>query len=63
MTPSPSGWRSRLSGAAFTLLASAVAIYFAMRLVEAVWPVLVGVVVVVAIGYVAWVMHRRRDGW
>jgi hypothetical protein len=34
-----------------------------MRLVEAVWPVLVGVVVVIVIGYVAWVMHRRRDGW
>ncbi|MGH9089837.1 MAG: hypothetical protein ACRDZR_00410 [Acidimicrobiales bacterium] len=62
--PTPAGWRSWLSGAAVTVLSAAVALYVAVRLVEAVWPVLVAATALVVGGYVTWVVHRHRDsGW
>jgi hypothetical protein len=54
----------RLVGGCFSLLAAAVALYVAVRLIEAVWPVLVGIGVGVAVvaGLVA-VMRWQRQGW
>ncbi len=61
--PSSSGWRKSLTSAAFTLLVSALAIYIAIRLIEAVLPVLIVIGLVAAIAYVLWMIHRRRQGW
>ena len=61
--PSSSGWRKSLTSAAFALLVSALAIHIAMRLIEAVLPVLIVVSMAVAVVYVMWMIHRRRRGW
>lgn len=60
----PSSWLDQLVGACFGLLAAAVALHVAARLIEQVWPVLllIGVVVVVVSGLVT-VMRWRRQGW
>lgn len=62
-TPSSSGWRRSLTGTTFTLLVTAFALYIAMRLIEAMLPVLIAVGVVVGVVYVLWIIHRRRQGW
>ncbi|WP_201733681.1 hypothetical protein [Acidithrix sp. C25] len=62
-TPGSSGWRKSLTGAAFTLLVSTFAIYMAIRLIEAMLPVLIAVGLAAAIVYVLRLIHRRRQGW
>ncbi len=62
-TPSSSGWRKSLTTAAFALLVSAFALYIAMRLIEAMLPVLIAVGLVVAVVYMLRMIHRRRQGW
>ena len=51
-------------GACFGLLAAAVALYFAARLIDMVWVVLllIGLVVAVVIGLVA-ALRWHRQGW
>lgn len=62
--PSPSRGRSSLTNAAFTLLAVAIAVYFAVKLVESVERALICIGVVVALIYVGWIIQRRRNsGW
>ncbi len=63
IAPNSSGWRKSLTGTAFTLLVSAFAIYMAVRLVEAMLPVLIAVSVMMVIVYVTWIIYRRRQGW
>jgi len=54
----------RLIGAACGLLAAAISVYIAARLIESVWPVLLGAGVSVGVvaGLVA-ALRRRRQGW
>jgi thiol:disulfide interchange protein len=60
----PSSWLDQLVGACFGLLAAAVALHVAARLIEQVWVVLlvIGGVVAVVVGLVA-VLRWRRRGW
>jgi hypothetical protein len=60
----PSSLLERLLGGCVTVLLAALALHIAARLIEAVWPVLVGigVGVVVVAGLVA-VMRWQRQGW
>jgi hypothetical protein len=61
--PSPSRWTDRLLGFAFTILAVAVALYVAARLIVAVLPVLIGLAVVGAVAY-AWLVGLPiLEGW
>lgn len=64
MSYHPPSVLDRLVGACISLLVAALAIYVAVRLLESVWPVLVGVgfVVVVIIGLVA-AVRWRQQGW
>ena len=63
IAPNSSGWRKSLTGAAFTLLVSAFALYMAMRLVEAVLPMLIAISVAMVIVYMTWIIYHRRQGW
>ena len=60
----PSSWLDQLVGACFGLLAAAVALYLAARLIEMVWAVLllIGIIAAVVAGVVA-VLRWRRQGW
>jgi len=60
----PSPWLDQLVGACFGLLAAAVALYLAARLIELVWVwlLLIGIIVAAVVGLVA-VMRWRRQGW
>lgn len=60
----PSSWLDQLVGACFGLLAAAVALYLAVRLIEMVWValLLIGVIVATVAGVVA-VLRWRRQGW
>jgi uncharacterized membrane protein len=49
---------------ALTLLTAAVAVYFAVKLVESVERTLVCIGLAVALIYVGWIIQRRRSsGW
>lgn len=60
----PTSWLDQLVGACFSILAAAVALHLAARLVELVWVTLLIVTLVVglAVGLVV-VLRRRRQGW
>jgi len=64
MSYRPSSWLDQLVGACFSLLVGAAALYLAVRLIEAVWVMLVIVVLAAAgmAGVVAW-LRSRRQGW
>lgn len=49
MSPDPSHWISRLTGWCFSILAAAVALWCAVRLVCAMWPTLATIVGIAAI--------------
>lgn len=54
----------RLVGGCFCLLAAAVAVYVAVRLIESVWPVLLGIGVgVTGVAGLVTALRRRRQGW
>jgi hypothetical protein len=54
----------RLVGGCFGLLAAAVAVYVAVRLIESVWPVLVGIALgVLAVAGLVAALRGRRQGW
>ncbi len=64
MTTPPSQWPGRALGLSVTVLAIALALYLAARLIEAVLSVLVGAAVVVLVGYAGWTIHRfRQSRW
>jgi hypothetical protein len=60
----PGNWRSGITSAATTLLCVAIAIYIALRLIEAVAPALIAVAVVVVVASTAIMIARhRRSHW
>lgn len=64
MTTPPSRWSDRLLGPALTVLAVALMLHIAARLIVAVLPVLIGMVVVVLLGFAGWSFYRfRRSRW
>ena len=64
MKPPPARWFDGLLGIAMTLLATALALYVAARLIIAVLPVLIGVAIVGLIGWAIWSLHRfRQSRW
>ncbi len=61
---SPSGWTDRLLGVAFTVLAIAVMLHIAAKLVVSVLPVLVGMVVVALVVFLCWsAYHFWKSRW
>jgi hypothetical protein len=64
MTTPPSHWLNGLLRMAFTVFAIAVLLHIAAQLIESVWPALVGVGVVVLIGFAGWSVYQfRRSRW
>jgi len=60
----PRSWLDRLVGACFGLLLAAIALHWAVRLIESVWPALVAVAVVVGVVVTAVSAWRARSrGW
>lgn len=60
----PSSLLERLVGGCFSLLAAAAALYVAVQLIEAVWPILVGIgVTVAAVAGLVTVLRWHRQGW
>jgi xanthine/uracil permease len=64
MTVPPSRWRDSATNLAGTVLVIALMLYVAARLILAVLPVLIGIGVVVFIGFVGWSIYEfRRSRW
>jgi uncharacterized membrane protein YvlD (DUF360 family) len=64
MSPSNFSGPERLIEGCFSLLAAAVALYLAARLIEAVWPVLLVLAASIGavVGIVVW-LRWNRQGW
>jgi xanthine/uracil permease len=58
MTTPPSRWRDSAMNLAVTVLAVAVMLYIAARLIVAALPVLIGMGVVALLGFVAWSVYQ-----
>jgi NADH:ubiquinone oxidoreductase subunit 6 (subunit J) len=64
MKPSPSGLIDRLLSLAFSILAAAVMLYLAARLIVAVLPVLVGIGAVALVLFLGWSAYQFwRSHW
>lgn len=64
MTAPPSRWREGAVNLAVTVLAVAVMLYVAARLIAAVLPILIGVGVVILLGFVSWSIYQSfRSRW
>lgn len=64
MTTPPSRWRDSAMNLAVTVLAIALMLYVAARLIAAVLPVLIGMGVVALLGFAGWSFYRfRRSRW
>lgn len=64
MNPNPRSWVDQVVGGCFSLLLGAAAIYFAVRLVEAVWLVLLVILGVIGLlGMALTVLRGRRQRW
>jgi hypothetical protein len=64
MTPPPSHWPDKAMSLAVTVLAVAVMLYIAARLIEAVLPVLIVVGVVGLVCFAGWSFYRfRQSRW
>ncbi|MGC2372403.1 MAG: hypothetical protein WA484_00880 [Solirubrobacteraceae bacterium] len=64
MTTPPSRWREGALNLAVTVLAIALMLYVAARLIMAVWPVLIAVAVVGLLGFGGWSFYRfRQSRW
>jgi hypothetical protein len=62
-SPDQFHWLKSVLRIALTLLAAAIALSVAVRLIRAALPELVTISVISAVGYVAWVLHARRNRW
>ena len=63
-TPNPTNWQTTARGLAATVLLVAIALYLAVRLIEAVASVLIVLAAAVAFIYVAFTFVRyRRTRW
>jgi xanthine/uracil permease len=58
MTPPPSRWRDSALNLAVSVLAIAVMLYVAARLIVAVLPVLIGVAIVTVLGFIGWWVYQ-----
>jgi xanthine/uracil permease len=64
MSTPPSRWLDGLLRMALTVLAIAVVLYIAARLIVAVLPVLIGMGVVALLGFAGWSFYRfRQSRW
>lgn len=64
MTVPPSRWRDSAMSLAWTVLAVAVMLYVAARLIVAVLPVLIVAGVVVLVGFAGWSIYQfRKSRW
>jgi hypothetical protein len=64
MSTPPSRWLDGLLRMALTVLAIALVLYIAARLIMAVWPVLIAMGVVGLIGFGGWSIYRfRQSRW
>lgn len=64
MTTPPSHWPDKAVSFAITVLAVALMLYVAARLIEAVLPVLIGIGIVALLGFVGWSVYQfRRSRW
>jgi uncharacterized membrane protein YgaE (UPF0421/DUF939 family) len=64
MTMPPSRWREGAMNLAVTVLAVAVMLYIAARLIVAVLPVLIGVGLAALLGFVGWSIYQFcRSRW
>jgi xanthine/uracil permease len=64
MTTPPSRWREGALNLAVTVLAIALMLYIAARLIMAVLPVLIGVGIVGLVGFACWSFYRfRQSRW
>jgi len=60
----PTPFTDRLLGLALKILSLVLVLYFAIRLLEEVAPVLIGIGVVIVMSVVVWVIYRkRRSDW
>ena len=64
MTTPPSHWWDKAVGWAMTVLAVALMLYIAARLIVAVLPVLIGAGIGALVGFVGWSVYQfRRSRW
>lgn len=64
MTTPPSNWSGRALNLALTILAIALILYIAARLILAVLPVLIGFAVVALLGFSGWSFYNyRKSRW
>jgi xanthine/uracil permease len=64
MTTPPSRWRDSATNLAFTVLAIALMLYVAARLIVAVLPVLIVIGIVALLGFAGWSFYRfRKSRW
>jgi len=64
VTTPPSRWREGAMNLAVTVLAVAVMLYIAARLIVAVLPVLIGLGLVALLGFVGWSIYQfRKSRW
>jgi xanthine/uracil permease len=64
MTVPPSRWRDSALNLAVTILMIALILYVAARLILAVLPVLIGIGIVLFIGFAGWSIYQfRRSRW
>lgn len=64
MTSPPSQWSDKAVSLALKVLAVALILYVAARLIEAVLPVLIGAAIVALLGFAGWSLYQfRRSRW
>lgn len=64
MTTPPSHWPDKAMSLALTVLAIALVLYIAARLIVAVLPVLIGVGIVALLGFGGWSIYQfRKSRW
>jgi hypothetical protein len=64
MTTPPSHWPDKAMSLALRLLAIAIVLYIAARLIVAVLPVLIGAGIVTLLGFAGWSLYQfRRSRW
>jgi hypothetical protein len=64
MTTPPSHWLDALLRMAFTVLAIALVLYLAAKLIEAVLPVLIGAGIAALLGFTGWSVYQfRKSRW
>ena len=64
MTTPPSQWPDKAMHLALTVLGIALALYIAAQLIAAVWPILLGVLVIFVIGLAGWSWWQfQRSRW